>query len=115
MKHIPALDGLRAIAVLAVVAYHAGLPVPAGFVGVDVFFVISGFLITSLLAREYAETGRIDFTAFYARRVRRIPPIVRDTFEAPFRGRRQRLSGHGRCFIRSEVRSKRALCTTVDN
>jgi peptidoglycan/LPS O-acetylase OafA/YrhL len=76
MKHLPAIDGLRAIAVLAVVAYHAGLPIPAGFVGVDVFFVISGYVITRMLAAEHAETGRIDFAAFYARRVRRILPAL---------------------------------------
>jgi peptidoglycan/LPS O-acetylase OafA/YrhL len=76
MKHLPAIDGLRAIAVLAVVAYHAGLPVPAGFVGVDVFFVISGYVITRMLATEHAQTGRIDFAAFYARRVRRILPAL---------------------------------------
>lgn len=76
MRHLPAIDGLRALAVLAVVAYHAGLPVPAGFVGVDVFFVISGYLITSLLAKELAESGRIDLLAFYARRVRRILPAL---------------------------------------
>jgi peptidoglycan/LPS O-acetylase OafA/YrhL len=76
MKHLPAIDGLRAIAVLAVVAYHAGLPVPAGFVGVDVFFVISGYVITRMLAAEHAQTGRIDFAAFYARRVRRILPAL---------------------------------------
>jgi peptidoglycan/LPS O-acetylase OafA/YrhL len=75
MKHLPAIDGLRAIAVLAVVAYHAGL-IPAGFVGVDVFFVISGYLITRLLAEEYALTRRIDFVAFYARRARRILPAL---------------------------------------
>jgi peptidoglycan/LPS O-acetylase OafA/YrhL len=76
MKHLPAIDGLRAIAVLAVVAYHAGLPVPAGFVGVDVFFVISGYLITRLLHDEVQATGRIDFLAFYARRARRIFPAA---------------------------------------
>jgi peptidoglycan/LPS O-acetylase OafA/YrhL len=76
MKHLPAIDGLRAIAVLAVVAYHAGLPVPAGFIGVDVFFVISGYVITRMLAAEHAQTGRIDFAAFYARRVRRILPAL---------------------------------------
>jgi peptidoglycan/LPS O-acetylase OafA/YrhL len=76
MKHLPAIDGLRAIAVLAVVAYHAGLPVPAGFVGVDVFFVISGYLITRLLHEEVQATGRIDFMAFYARRARRILPAL---------------------------------------
>jgi peptidoglycan/LPS O-acetylase OafA/YrhL len=75
MKHLPAIDGLRAIAVLAVVLYHAKL-IPAGFVGVDVFFVISGYLITRLLAEEYAATGRIDFVAFYARRARRILPAL---------------------------------------
>lgn len=77
----PDVDGLRAIAVLAVVAYHAGLP-GAGFVGVDVFFVISGFLITGLLLRE----PRVDFWGFYARRARRILPalavVVASTFVA---------------------------------
>lgn len=76
IRYLPAIDGLRAIAVLAVVAYHAGLPVPAGFVGVDVFFVISGYLITGLLANEYAQTGRISLAGFYARRVRRILPAL---------------------------------------
>jgi peptidoglycan/LPS O-acetylase OafA/YrhL len=76
MKHLRGLDGLRAIAVLAVVAYHAGLPVPAGFVGVDIFFVISGFLITKLLHDELQQNGRIDFIGFYARRARRILPAV---------------------------------------
>ncbi len=72
-KHyLPAVDGLRAFAVLAVVAYHAGLPLHAGFVGVDVFFVISGYVITRMLARE----PRIDLVAFYARRVRRILPAM---------------------------------------
>jgi peptidoglycan/LPS O-acetylase OafA/YrhL len=70
------IDGLRAIAVLAVVLYHAGTPPAAGFVGVDVFFVISGYLITALLLREHASTGRIDLLAFYARRVRRIFPAA---------------------------------------
>lgn len=71
------IDGLRAIAVVAVVLYHAGLPlIPGGFVGVDVFFVISGYLITSLLLLEYQERGRIDLTAFYARRVRRLLPAL---------------------------------------
>lgn len=65
------IDGLRAIAVSAVVLYHAGLG-GAGFVGVDVFFVISGYLITALLLRE----ERINLTAFYARRVRRIFPAA---------------------------------------
>lgn len=71
----PEIDGLRAIAVLAVVLYHAGIG-GAGFVGVDIFFVISGYLITSLLLKEQSATGRIDILAFYARRVRRILPAA---------------------------------------
>lgn len=64
------------MAVLLVVAYHAGLPVRGGFVGVDVFFVISGFVITSMLLRELRDTGRIDFRRFYARRARRLMPAL---------------------------------------
>ena len=67
---------MRAIAVLGVVLYHAGFGPPAGFVGVDVFFVISGFLITSLLEMELGATGRINIAAFYARRARRLLPAL---------------------------------------
>jgi len=71
------IEGLRAVAVLAVVAFHAGLPgVRGGFVGVDVFFVLSGFLITGLLLDELAETGRVSLTEFYARRIRRLLPLA---------------------------------------
>ena len=70
------IQGLRAIAVLLVVAFHAGLPVPGGFVGVDVFFVISGFVITGLLLREFGSTGRLDFRRFYTRRFRRLIPAL---------------------------------------
>ncbi|MGA2304181.1 MAG: acyltransferase family protein [Acidimicrobiales bacterium] len=71
----PDIEGLRAVAILAVVAYHAGLSaIPGGYVGVDVFFVISGFLITEHLGRELAASGRISFGAFYARRARRLLP-----------------------------------------
>lgn len=70
------IDGLRAIAVLSVVLCHAGVAPRAGFVGVDIFFVISGYLITALLMREHDSTGRIDLLAFYARRVRRIFPAA---------------------------------------
>ncbi|AHG93584.1 acyltransferase 3 (plasmid) [Gemmatirosa kalamazoonensis] len=71
------VQGLRAVAVLAVVLYHAGVPLfGGGYVGVDVFFVISGYLITGLLLREVERTGTIDFAAFYGRRVRRLLPAV---------------------------------------
>jgi peptidoglycan/LPS O-acetylase OafA/YrhL len=73
----PDIEGLRGIAVLTVVLFHAGLAgVAGGFVGVDVFFVISGFLITGLLLRERERTGRIAFLPFYARRARRLLPAA---------------------------------------
>jgi peptidoglycan/LPS O-acetylase OafA/YrhL len=73
-----ALDGLRAIAVIAVVGYHLGISwMPGGFLGVDLFFVISGFLITRLLLGEQAQTGGIALGAFWIRRFRRlVPPLV---------------------------------------
>jgi len=71
----PDIDGLRAISVMAVVLYHAGLPIPGGFVGVDVFFVISGYLIAAQIYREVAER-RFTFRGFYARRARRILPAL---------------------------------------
>ncbi|HZP28662.1 MAG TPA: acyltransferase family protein [Acidimicrobiia bacterium] len=75
--HQPALDGLRAVAVLAVIAYHLGYGWAAGgYLGVDAFFVLSGYLITSLLLVEYAAGGRIDLTAFWARRARRLLPAL---------------------------------------
>lgn len=74
-KYLPEIDGLRAIAVLAVLAYHAGAG-GAGFVGVDIFFVISGYLITSLLFQDIAVKGRPDVLDFYARRLRRILPAA---------------------------------------
>lgn len=72
------LDGLRAIAVALVVLYHLFLPalLPGGYVGVDVFFVISGFLITSLLLREHDATGRIALGPFWKRRARRLLPAL---------------------------------------
>jgi peptidoglycan/LPS O-acetylase OafA/YrhL len=73
----PDIDGLRAISVLAVLAFHAGLPlVSGGFVGVDVFFVISGYLISKLLLVEYAQNGRFSLVDFWARRVRRLAPAL---------------------------------------
>jgi peptidoglycan/LPS O-acetylase OafA/YrhL len=73
----PDIEGLRAIAVLVVVLSHAGVPlVTGGYVGVDVFFVISGFLITSLLLREGQRTGRISVSRFYGRRAVRLLPAA---------------------------------------
>jgi peptidoglycan/LPS O-acetylase OafA/YrhL len=72
----PDIEGLRAVAVLLVLAYHAGLPVPNGFLGVDVFFVISGFLITGILLRELTSTGTISWARFVGRRVRRLLPAA---------------------------------------
>ncbi|MFE5997176.1 acyltransferase family protein [Streptomyces sp. NPDC056454] len=71
----PDIEGLRAVAVLAVLAFHAEIPgLAGGFVGVDVFFVISGYLITGLLAREAISTGRIRLGDFFSRRARRLLP-----------------------------------------
>ena len=73
----PDVEGLRAVAVLLVVLFHASFPLlGGGFVGVDVFFVISGFVITGLLLRERSATDRTSLVDFYARRVRRILPAA---------------------------------------
>ena len=69
MRHRSDIQGLRAVAVLLVALGHAGVPfLGGGYVGVDVFFVLSGFLITGLLLTEALETGRISLVRFYARR-----------------------------------------------
>ncbi|TGP59115.1 acyltransferase, partial [Mesorhizobium sp. M2D.F.Ca.ET.225.01.1.1] len=69
----PDIEGLRALAVAGVVAFHFGLTaLPGGFAGVDIFFVISGYLITRHLTSEISLTGRLDFLRFYARRARRL-------------------------------------------
>jgi peptidoglycan/LPS O-acetylase OafA/YrhL len=72
----PDIEGLRAVAVVTVVLAHAGLAFPGGFVGVDVFFVISGFLITRQLVSELDRRGKVSFARFYARRFRRIVPAA---------------------------------------
>ena len=78
LTRLPGLDGLRGVAVLAVIGYHLNLGhfLPAGFLGVDIFFTVSGFIITALLLQEHARTGRIDFKAFYLRRARRLLPAA---------------------------------------
>jgi peptidoglycan/LPS O-acetylase OafA/YrhL len=74
---IPALDGIRAVAVALVLADHGGIHgVPGGFIGVDIFFVLSGFLITSLLLDELGRTGGIDLPGFWVRRARRLLPAL---------------------------------------
>jgi len=76
MEYRKDIDGLRAVAVLAVVLFHAKVPgFPGGFVGVDVFFVVSGYLITSLITHDCAN-GRLSFSNFYFRRMRRIVPAL---------------------------------------
>jgi peptidoglycan/LPS O-acetylase OafA/YrhL len=76
-SHRGDIEGLRAVAVALVVAFHAGIGlVSGGYVGVDVFFVLSGFLITGLLLDEAARTGTISLTGFYARRARRLLPLA---------------------------------------
>jgi peptidoglycan/LPS O-acetylase OafA/YrhL len=76
-KFRPDVEGLRAVAILLVVLYHAGVPrITGGFIGVDVFFVISGFVITGLLLRERIGTDSTSLAAFYGRRVRRILPAA---------------------------------------
>ena len=76
-RYIPALDGLRAFAVLAVIAYHLGMQwAPGGLLGVTVFFVLSGYLITSLLLIEWDNTETINLPQFWLRRVRRLMPAI---------------------------------------
>jgi peptidoglycan/LPS O-acetylase OafA/YrhL len=75
-ERIGAVDGLRAIAVAGVIAFHFGLGVPGGFLGVDLFFVISGYVITRLLLTEWHRTGSIDWARFWGRRARRLLPAV---------------------------------------
>jgi peptidoglycan/LPS O-acetylase OafA/YrhL len=77
LAYRPGLDGVRALAVTAVVLYHGRVSVaPGGFLGVDLFFVLSGFLITSLLLNEHARTGSIDLVRFWLARVRRLLPAA---------------------------------------
>src|SRR4051794_15243378 len=82
VSYRPDIDGLRALAVVAVILFHFGVPgVSGGFVGVDVFFVISGYLITAIIRREQAQ-GTYSVAAFYERRIRRIFPALFVLFAA---------------------------------
>ena len=77
LGYLPGLDGIRAIAIIGVLLYHADIDwMPGGFLGVDVFFVLSGFLITSLILEEFDRSGGVDFKRFYLRRARRLLPAV---------------------------------------
>lgn len=77
MQYIAALDGLRAVAVLLVMAFHAHAPLAGGgYIGVDIFFVLSGFLITNILLAEHARTSQINFKSFYLRRLLRLTPAL---------------------------------------
>jgi peptidoglycan/LPS O-acetylase OafA/YrhL len=78
LPHAPALDGVRGLAVAAVVVFHAGAPtwLPGGFLGVSLFFTLSGYLITSLILTEVDSTGRLALGAFWARRIRRLVPAM---------------------------------------
>ena len=90
VNYRPDIDGLRAIAVISVIFYHADNSfnnlkiLPGGFIGVDIFFVISGFLITSIILKELNETGTFSFKNFYLRRVKRIIPVLLLVFITTF-------------------------------
>lgn len=76
-KYIPEIDGLRAIAVISVVLFHAGFPLfNGGYVGVDIFFVLSGYLITRLIITEASESGNFNYSRFYYRRAKRLFPAL---------------------------------------
>ena len=82
LTYRPEIDGLRAIAGVAVILYHTQItifghqPFKGGFIGVDIFFVISGYLITSIILKEFLTTGSFSFKHFYERRIRRILPVL---------------------------------------
>ncbi len=76
-RYLPGLDGLRAVAVLAVIAYHLNLDwAPGGLLGVGVFFTLSGYLITDLLVEGYERSGHLELRRFWAHRARRLLPAL---------------------------------------
>lgn len=91
---MPALDGLRGLALLGVLLFHANGALPGGYLGVDLFFVLSGFLITALLLAEERQTGRIALSAFWVRRARRLFPALLSLMPA--------VALYGRYFARSD-------------
>ncbi|MEO6598780.1 MAG: acyltransferase family protein [Polyangiaceae bacterium] len=94
MRHIPALDGLRGLALLGVLLFHAAGLLPGGYLGVDLFFVLSGYLITSLLLAEREATGRIALSAFWVRRARRLFPALLSLMPV--------VALYARCFARTD-------------
>jgi len=94
LRHLPALDGLRGLALVGVLLFHANGALPGGYLGVDLFFVLSGFLITSLLLAERRETGRIALGPFWVRRARRLFPALLSLMPA--------VAVYGRYFARKE-------------
>lgn len=94
LPHLAALDGLRGLALLGVLLFHADGALPGGYLGVDLFFVLSGYLITSLLLREHAASGRIDLYGFWVRRCRRLFPALLSLMPA--------IAIYGRFFARPE-------------
>ena len=82
INYRPEIDGLRAIAVLSVILYHAEIQIfnsqffKGGFLGVDIFFVISGYLISSIILKELILTNKFSYSNFYERRIRRILPVL---------------------------------------
>jgi len=108
------IQGLRGVAVLLVVAAHAGVPgLAGGFVGVDVFFVVSGFLITGLLVREAEATGRVRLSRFYARRARRILPAATVTLAVVLAWAAERVSLDRLDEIRTDVAWAAAFLANV--
>ena len=120
LTYRPELDGLRAIAVLSVVFYHFGVPgLGGGFVGVDIFFVISGFLIGTILWREYCRTGRVSLRAFYLRRFRRLAPAWTVMVAAAVstssicRMRSSEITTHAPCGVAPPASPVRPPCATT--